>query len=497
MNAIIYIRVSTTEQAETGFSLKAQEETCLEYAKRNNLDVLRIFSEKGESAKTTNRTELKKLFEYISIKSSDVDYLIVFKLDRLSRDLADYTEIVKLLTQYKITLKSATESISPTPEGKLMQNIIASFAQYDNDQRSQRTRMGMIQAVKEGRWVHKAPLGYRNNKKEGEPSLVPTEEKIIVEKIFSDFARGKKQHRIIEDLKEVGITLSKQTLNKILSNSLYIAKIKTSFFDYPINGDWEPIVNDVVFYKSQDILSKKSLSSIIIKKTDDFPLRRFLLCPNCHSKLTGSWSKGRRRKYPYYHCTRKGCAFKPIRKEKAEAIFINSLSLFEPADSALEQFEKSVREFVKDKEESNHKIINIIKKEIEELEIKKARIEDLAIEGTFSKDRFLIKISEVEKEIAIKKEELNNTDTENINVDSLLSYFKHFVKNMDNLWKESKLEQKRRLQDYIFPNGIFIENNILRTALLNPVIVALEEYKDQVINSLSNMVAHRGLEPLF
>jgi hypothetical protein len=99
--------------------------------------------------------------------------------------------------------------------------------------------------------------------------------------------------------------------------------------------------------------------------------------------------------------------------------------------------------------------------------------------------------------LSIKNEELKNTSSENIDVDSLLSYFRYFIRNIDNLWKESKLEQKKRLQDYIFPNGIFIENNILRTTLLNPVIVALEDYKDQVINNLSTMVAHRGLEPLF
>ncbi|MCJ7472233.1 MAG: hypothetical protein MUP02_05430, partial [Actinobacteria bacterium] len=70
-----------------------------------------------------------------------------------------------------------------------------------------------------------------------------------------------------------------------------------------------------------------------------------------------------------------------------------------------------------------------------------------------------------------------------------------FVKNISRLWIESGLEQKRRLQDFIFPEGIFIENNILRTTQINPILKALEDYKDRVINSLSPMVAHRGLEP--
>ena len=179
--SIIYIRVSTTEQAELGYSLKTQEETCLDYAKRNDYQVLRVFIEKGESAKTTNRTELKKLLNYINVKSNEINFLIVFKLDRLTRNLLDYANLINLLSKYGITLKSATESISNTPEGMLMQNIIASFAQYDNDQRSQRTRSGMVQAVKEGRWVWKAPLGYRFITKEGKSYLIPSEERFIIE----------------------------------------------------------------------------------------------------------------------------------------------------------------------------------------------------------------------------------------------------------------------------------------------------------------------------
>ena len=68
MNAIIYVRVSTKEQAEQRFSLKTQESACLEYAKRNDYKILKVFIGKGESAKTTNRTEINKLIEYINLK---------------------------------------------------------------------------------------------------------------------------------------------------------------------------------------------------------------------------------------------------------------------------------------------------------------------------------------------------------------------------------------------------------------------------------------------
>ena len=488
MKSVIYIRVSTTDQAEFGYSLKVQEDTCLEYAKKNKYEVLRVFVEKGESAKTTNRTELKKLLQYINLKSQDIDSLIVFKLDRLARNMSDHTDIVKFLTQNKIVLESATEAISQTPEGKLMENMMASFAQFDNDQKSYRTRLGMIQAVKEGRRVHRAPLGYRNNKKDGEPSLIQTDEKIIIEKIFTDFSHGKKQHEIIKDLKDMGKTIPKQTLNKMLSNPVYMGKMRTSFFDNLTKGDWEPIIDEIVFSKVQDILAKKSPSYALKIVVGDFPLRQFLKCPKCNHKLTGSWSKGRSRKYPYYHCTKKGCRFKPIRKEKAEELFTQYLRLFEPVDKVLDDFSKGARKFVDNKQKLNSKIISSLENELSELEANRIRIEELAIVGTFEKDRFIRKISEVEKDILKKENVLKNTIKENIDIDALLKYFKHFMRNLAGLWNESNLDKKKAFQDYIFPEGVTIENNILRTTLINPAIKALEDYKDRVINSLSPVV---------
>jgi len=236
MRAIIYIRVSTTEQAEFGASLKSQEEICRDYAKRNNYEVLKIFIERGESAKTTNRTELKNMLDFIKVNYSEIDFLIVFKLDRLARNLLDYTNLISILSRYGITLKSATETIGESPEGKLMQNMIASFAQFDNDQKSQRTIIGMRQAVKEGRWIWMPPYGYKYEKINNKSFLVFSRDKKIVENIFNDFLNGKKQYEILESLKNKGVVISATKLGYILSSPIYIGKIKTLLFEELIQG---------------------------------------------------------------------------------------------------------------------------------------------------------------------------------------------------------------------------------------------------------------------
>jgi len=253
MNAIIYIRVSTTEQAELGYSLKAQEEICLEFAKRYKYEVLKVFIEKGESAKTLNRTQLKSLLEYARINKNRIDALIIYKMDRLSRNSLDCLSVRFKLNKYGIDLKSVTEPFDDSAIGTFTATLFSSIAQLDNDIRSERTVMGMKQAVKEGRWLWNPPFGYKTIYKNQKSYLTPSEDAETVKNIFSDFIDGKKQYQIADDLKLSGINISRQHLNNMLRNPLYIGKLKTNFFDEITDGVHEPLIDDITFYKAQKI----------------------------------------------------------------------------------------------------------------------------------------------------------------------------------------------------------------------------------------------------
>ena len=169
--AIIYIRVSTSEQAEFGYSLKAQEEICRDYAKRNKYEILKVFIEKGESAKTANRTGLNNMLGYVKSNKNKIDALIIYKMDRLSRDIYDSLTIRLTLKTLDIDLKSVTEPFDDSPFGTFTATLFSSIAQLDNDIRSERTIMGMRQAIKEGRWLWNAPYGYKY--KYTDPEVLP------------------------------------------------------------------------------------------------------------------------------------------------------------------------------------------------------------------------------------------------------------------------------------------------------------------------------------
>src|SRR3954468_12269628 len=158
IGAVIYVRVSTKEQTEN-LSLPTQLRACEEYCRRQGYEVLERFHEEGESAKTTDRSQLQALLKYCRTHKGKVHFVVVYNLTRFAREKYDHFALRAHLKSLGISLRSATEPIDDTSTGKLMEGVLASFAQFDNDVRSDRTRAGMRAALELGRWTFRAAIG--------------------------------------------------------------------------------------------------------------------------------------------------------------------------------------------------------------------------------------------------------------------------------------------------------------------------------------------------
>lgn len=132
-NAIIYIRVSSKEQLE-GTSLESQEKECRKYAKKHGLKIAEnaLFIEKGESAKYADRPVLQDMLKYVKDNKNSVDTLLIWKIDRLARNLGDYYGIKVALARYEVKIISTTEPIEDDPVGRFLEAILAAAAQFDN-----------------------------------------------------------------------------------------------------------------------------------------------------------------------------------------------------------------------------------------------------------------------------------------------------------------------------------------------------------------------------
>src|SRR6267378_7107087 len=191
VGAVIYVRVSTKEQTEN-LSLTTQLKACEDYCERQAFHILARFREEGESAKTADRTELQKLLQFCRKNKGAVQFVVVFNLTRFARDKYDHFALRAHLKSLGISLRSATEPIDDTSTGKLMEGVLAAFAQFDNDVRSERTRAGMRMALEQGRWMFIPPVGYLNAPKWAGKSLVPDPERApLVRRAFQDIATGR------------------------------------------------------------------------------------------------------------------------------------------------------------------------------------------------------------------------------------------------------------------------------------------------------------------
>ncbi len=195
MKGIIYTRVSSSEQIK-GTSLQTQEEACIRFCKEKGIEVLKVFKEEGESAKTDDRTKFLEAIEFCRKNQGDIEAFVVYKVDRFARNIEDHFSVKKTLSNYKVVLHSVTETIGSEPAEKFMEALLAASAEFDNEIRRQRCMGGMEAKIKQGIWPWKPPVGYlcAKNKKQGLKKLEPDQPHPItfpiIQRALKEYAKG-------------------------------------------------------------------------------------------------------------------------------------------------------------------------------------------------------------------------------------------------------------------------------------------------------------------
>ena len=303
MNGIIYCRVSSKEQIE-GTSLESQDLACQEYARSKNIRVLRTFVERGESAKFSDRTQLLELIEFCRQNKGKVQALLVWKVDRFARNVGDHFNVKATLTKYGVRIVSVTEPIDGKPEGKLMETILAGFAQFDNDIRAMRTVQGMRRKLQEGIFPWKPPLGYRSATKSGEKKTEPDQPDQptfgLLQKIWQEFATGAYTKAEIGRLMtNRGILtrkskpISAQSLDNLFRNLYYAGVLVDRWSGEEYQGQHIPLVSKEDFARVQQLIARRNRSVPHRRHRPDFPLRGLVRCESCRRLMTGSSSRGR------------------------------------------------------------------------------------------------------------------------------------------------------------------------------------------------------------
>ena len=304
-----YIRVSTDEQAEHGQSLDVQKQVITDYAKGHQLDVVATFEE-AQSAFKPGRTQFQAMVSYLRTHKK-VTGVLCYKLDRISRNMSDYAQLVEGLG---VEIISATEQLPCNPSGRLMGDMQAAFARYFSAQLSERVESAMVNKAKKGGYPSIAPTGYLNNRLEKTIEVDPDQGPIVRE-LFQTYADSEMSlMQLVRWAAKSGLrtrrgnAMKRGAIHGLLSNPFYYGVVRWHGMVY--QGNHETLISQAVFDRVQDKMHGRSSK----REERRFPFRGILVCGHCGCKITATLAKG---KYVYYHCTNgKGrCAQGYIRQE--------------------------------------------------------------------------------------------------------------------------------------------------------------------------------------
>lgn len=474
--AVIYCRVSSEEQVKN-LSLGTQEKKCREYNEQQDFETNRVFTDKGESAKTTDRTHFREMLQYCRENRGRIHYVIVYNLSRFARNHLDHNNIRALLAKYGIKLRSATEPIDDSAIGKYLENNFASIAQLDNDLKSERTITGMSEAIEIGFWPFREPLGYMRKYNPADPDergeIVHDPERApYVLQAFTLFATG--QYTEQEVLRLVtaqglrtrkGKPVSHQIFSAMLQNPIYAGILSVDNWNKRKRGNFTPIVDEELFYRVQKLLSGSPvIGKLHLRNHPDFPLRNFTKCKTCGRALTGSYSKGRNGKFPYYRCQTKKCL--NIRKEKMETLFIDYLQRLQPQPECLKLFKEIVLRVWKQRRATLHEQVKALRKRVDDMELKKQKVVDAFVfEKAISKEIYDQQLAKIDEDIAIAKLEMHETESDEFDVEAGVNYAEYVLSDVARLWTEFSDEPKRKLQAVLFPQGVEFSGSEFGTAV--------------------------------
>lgn len=433
----IYKRVSTLDQKREGFSLGEQEEKLKEFCKFKGYEIYKVYADEGISAKNDKRPAYQEMMR--DVKDKKINVIVAFKLDRLTRSVYDIEKLMKFVNDNDCDIDCmADESNTTTSNGRMVMRIMTSVSQNEIEKCSERTKFGMVGAIKAGHIPNKCPFGFkRNNKK-----LVPDPlTKDIVIRVFDLYLEGKSYQtiaNIYNEEKVLGKTNWRDsTINHIITNELYKGDYlhgkrtkKPTYYENVV----EPIVSK---QKWEDCQYQKQRNARHYERTATYLFTNKLKCSKCGKFLGGcATTKKNGTKYYYYKCEKCKTYFSEADIEERLKCFLIELN---KQDELINNY---YTPFIKSKLDS--KQIDY-EKDIKELDKQLDRIKTAYIKGILKIEDFENEINQIEfnkNEINKKWQEQKQYENLSFTVDDLLI-----------------LQDKQQIDDFVKPELLFININ--------------------------------------
>ena len=409
----IYIRVSTEDQAREGFSLGEQKEKLLQLCKFKEYGVFKVYEDAGISAKDmAYRPAFQEMLA--DMKKGKINYIVAYKLDRVTRSVRDLEELIAVLEKHNTYLVCDRDDVNTsTANGRFFIRMLTVLSQLEIEIVSERTKFGLNGAIKFGHLPGQIPLGY---KKDGNKKTVLDETtKDVVIRIFNMYLEGKSYQQIANIFNKEKVLAPKKwrdsTIQKIIENRVYMG----DYEQYKRIGKAQSIEPIIYMNVVESIISRAMWEEVQLQKEKNqraftrdrvYIFFQKLKCPKCNSIMKCKGSGGKKKKYMYYNCEHCKIYYREDKIEECLEDFILDLVEYDMA------VKKYFFPILADKKETN---IEKIDKEIDTLQKQKDRIKKAYLSGIVEMEDFSEDYKIIEEKLSI----LEKKKYETLNLNSI------------------------------------------------------------------------------
>lgn len=483
-----YTRKSHENGLEQQFnSLDAQREAAENYIASQRMNGWRLLPDRyddgGFSGSTMARPALKQLLT--DVKDGLVDIIVVYKLDRLSRSLLDFIKLAEMLEKHNVSFVSVTQDINTsTSSGRMMLNILMTFAQYEREVIAERIRDKVAGAKRRGKYCGgPPPLGYDPDK--NKKLVVNTKEAEIVKTIFQRYSEIGSAKKVTKELNEKGYRTKGWTSQKgikrngtefntshiyrILSNYIYIGKIfhKGSVYE----GEHKAIISDGLWDKVQTLIKANTVSN---GKSSSFtPLKGLIRCGYCGGAMTPTYATRKNKRYTYFMClkdSKRGESCCPLKRVPAgdveNAVLLQLANVFK-TPSLLAKAYASLQKA----EAEEMKILQKRLTELPELlEVVRKKINSCATEDALVGLRF--EFNKLNQEMLEASAKLKRLKTQPLKEADIIDA----LDNINALWVELFPGEQQHLLNLLIDNVILCKDSMkmeLKTANMTQLVTEI------------------------
>jgi site-specific DNA recombinase len=500
MRAVIYLRVSTKEQAEEGYSISAQAEACRRFITDRGWEVVDEYVDRGESARTADRPQFRAMLARLA-EDPTVDCLVVHKLDRLARNLEDHAAVRAALRKAGVKLHSVTETLEDSASGKLVEGILASIAEFYSANLSQEIRKGLDQKAAQGGWPTVAPIGYSNVRREGggrrgEAILAPDDQAPLVVWAFERYATGSwSLAALTEALAAKGLRNRRgnppgmSAVHRMLRNPVYAGVVRWRGVDR--QGRHTPLVSQDLSDKVQAVLDAHSTGGERSWKHDHY-LKGTLYCAECGSRLYYLVAKGR---FGYFRCVgrntrRLSCSQRGyVRADELERE-VEALYKGVRIPPALERrMERALRTEIAERERHRAEAAVFLGRRLRQLANEREKLlgayyADAIDVETLKREqaRISAEVAKAEAQLAIDGESLKQAK-------QIIDLALDLAKSCAASYRKAKPEVRKMWNQAFFRKVLVSEGRVARQEYEEPFASLLGSHKHQIVEV-------RGVEPL-